>query len=430
MRVSLKNVGIIDSCDVEFVPGMNLIVGSSGSGKSTLLRSIHNIAVNEFSDSDISFGKESMSISIECDGNTVEYHRSTKSKGDKFYYVINGEKYSKVGRQSLSAANDILRLGDICINGDNINFSFNMQFSTPFLIFGSQSTLYNVLTYRSQFDISKINDCYNTDVKANNNEINTIRKVRDQLNENLDQLRIQETRLKPVENLYSSYMSYKHLDSNLSEINYLLCKIQEKLSYSSKLENLAKVISDIDIAMSQIETLAEIHKCGSGIESAEKLDKFINTASSLDASYSSAESLSNRLKDVSLLNIMLHRCNKETHNLEALQSSISKSESSLKHVNFINSLIEINSKIILQDKLCKLTDALSVLNDSAIDTIDNLFVVHRSITDVMTVDNKILNLSDRLHEVSDELSSFKVCPLCGSYLHSEDLHEDEKNCNL
>ena len=195
MKVKLKNVGVIDSCDVEFVPGINLIVGSSGSGKSTLLRSIHNIAVNEFSDSDISFGKESMHISIACDDNIIEYSRFTKSKGDKFYYVVNGEKYSKVGRQSLSAANDILKLGDIDINGDSINFNFNMQFSTPFLIFGSQSTLYNVLTYRSQFDISKINDCYNVDVKANNNEINTTLKVRDQLNESLIGLRVQESKL-------------------------------------------------------------------------------------------------------------------------------------------------------------------------------------------------------------------------------------------
>ena len=62
MKLNLKNVGVIDSCEVEFVPGINIIVGSSGSGKSTLLRSIHNIAVNEFSDSDISFGKESMTI--------------------------------------------------------------------------------------------------------------------------------------------------------------------------------------------------------------------------------------------------------------------------------------------------------------------------------------------------------------------------------
>ena len=130
MKLNLKNVGVIDSCEVEFVPGINIIVGSSGSGKSTLLRSIHNIAVNEFSDSDISFGKDSMTISVECDNNIIEYSRFTKSKGDKFYYVVNGEKYSKVGRQPLQVVSDILKLGDININGDCINFNFNMQFST------------------------------------------------------------------------------------------------------------------------------------------------------------------------------------------------------------------------------------------------------------------------------------------------------------
>ena len=53
MRIKLKNVGVISDCDIEFVPGINLIVGSSGSGKSTLMRCIRNVAMNEFSDSDI-----------------------------------------------------------------------------------------------------------------------------------------------------------------------------------------------------------------------------------------------------------------------------------------------------------------------------------------------------------------------------------------
>ena len=38
MRIKLKNVGVISDCDIEFVPGINLIVGSSGSGKSTLMK--------------------------------------------------------------------------------------------------------------------------------------------------------------------------------------------------------------------------------------------------------------------------------------------------------------------------------------------------------------------------------------------------------
>lgn len=424
MKVKLKNVGVIDNCDVEFVPGINLIVGSSGSGKSTLLRSIHNIAVNEFSDSDISFGKESMHISIACDDNIIEYSRFTKSKGDKFYYVVNGEKYSKVGRQSLSAANDILKLGDIDINGDSINFNFNMQFSTPFLIFGSQSTLYNVLTYRSQFDISKINDCYNVDVKANNNEINTTLKVRDQLNESLIGLRVQESKLRPVEDLYSKYTTYKHVSSNLSEINDLLYKLQLATLCETKLDNLNRIVSNIEISLSKLESLIEICKCGEHLHSIKKLSEFISKSIAIDNSYRCAESLYSELNDVALLNTMMKRCNKKVSGLEALHSIIVRAESLLDKSSFISDIVEYSDKIILRDKLCKLIDETSRLNQVDITSIDDAIIAHKSMASLLATDCELSAINNKCNEIDDELSSFKICPLCGSYLHSENSHAD------
>ena len=424
MKVKLKNVGVIDNCDVEFVPGINLIVGSSGSGKSTLLRSIRNIAVNEFSDSDISFGKESMHISIVCDDNIIEYSRFTKSKGDKFYYVVNGEKYSKVGRQSLSAANDILKLGDIDINGDSINFNFNMQFSTPFLIFGSQSTLYNVLTYRSQFDISKINDCYNVDVKANNNEINTTLKVRDQLNESLIGLRVQESKLRPVEDLYSKYTTYKHVNSNLSEINDLLYKLQLATLCETKLDNLNQIVSNIERSLSKLESLIEICKCGEHLHSIKKLSEFISKSIAIDNSYSCAESLYSELNDVALLNTMMKRCNKKVSDLEALHSIIVRVESLLDKSSFISDIVEYSDKIILRDKLCKLIGEISRLDQVDITSIDDVIIVHKSMASLLATDCELSAINNKCSEIDDELSSFKICPLCGSYLHSENSHAD------
>lgn len=424
MKVKLKNVGVIDSCDVEFVPGINLIVGSSGSGKSTLLRSIHNIAVNEFSDSDISFGKESMHISIACDDNIIEYSRFTKSKGDKFYYIVNGEKYSKVGRQSLSAANDILKLGDIDINGDSINFNFNMQFSTPFLIFGSQSTLYNVLTYRSQFDISKINDCYNVDVKANNNEINTTLKVRDQLNESLIGLRVQESKLRPVEDLYSKYTTYKHVNSSLSEINDLLYKLQLATLCETKLDNLNRIVSNIEISLSKLESLIEICKCGEHLHSIKKLSEFISKSIAIDNSYSCAESLYSELNDIALLNTMMKRCNKKVSDLEVLHSIIVRTESLLDKSSFISDIVEYNDKIILRDKLCKLIDEISRLDQVDITSIDDAIIAHKSMVSLLATDRELSAINNKCSEIDDELSSFKICPLCGSYLHSENSHAD------
>lgn len=419
MKVKLKNVGIINSCDVEFVPGINIIVGSSGSGKSTLLRSIYNIATNNFSDSDISFGKESMNVSIVCDNNIIEYSRFTKAKGDKFYYVVNGEKYSKVGRQSLSAANDILKLGDIDINGDSINFNFNMQFSTPFLIFGSQSTLYNVLTYRSQFDISKINDCYNLDVRANNNEINTSLKVRDQLERSVDELKIKERQLRPVEGVYNNYVSYKHLHSDMEELENLYSKLIAQKDIDEKISQLNILTSDLQSLISGILSLNELVSYNSAIEEVERLELFVNMTSSLEDGYNSAESLSSELSNVSLLNNKLSLCTKESKLIGDLQTGIDKISKAINDEGYIHDVIACYNKLSSEAIISKKIKTLSGLSTASLDSINDAISLHKSMIDMASVESSIIEIDNQLSHVDESLSSFKACPLCGSCLHNQ-----------
>lgn len=423
MKVRLKNVGVIDSCDVEFVPGINIIVGSSGSGKSTLLRSIHNIAVNEFSDSDISFGKESMNVSIACDDNVVEYSRFAKSKGDKFYYVVNGEKYSKVGRQSLSAANDILKLGDIDINGDNINFNFNMQFSTPFLIFGSQSTLYNVLTYRSQFDISKINDCYNSEVKLNNNEINTAVKVRDQLTVNLDDLKIREQKLKPVEDLYSKYVLYKHTASDISDLTDLLEKFNSVKSINNQLVNLNNSIANTKVATDKISDLSDIIKYNNSTDTVNRLNSFIDYTLTIDTGYRDAESLTSTLTDLLLLNNKLSMNMAENDTVCELSSILNMMSYMISRGDAIGVVRYVYDKVCLVGNVSDKVKALSLLDDTLINSIDDAILIYTSLKAVYNIEQKISSLRDDIFSIENELHLFKACPLCGSYLHQENIHE-------
>lgn len=419
MKVKLKNVGIINSCDVEFVPGINIIVGSSGSGKSTLLRSIHNIATNNFSDSDISFGKESMNVSIICDDNVIEYSRLTKAKGDKFYYVVNGEKYSKVGRQSLSAVNDILKLGDIDINGDSINFNFNMQFSTPFLIFGSQSTLYNVLTYRSQFDISKINDCYNSDVRANNNEINTSLKVRDQLERSVNELKIKEKQLRPVENIYNNYVSYKHLHSDVEELENLHSKFIAQKDTDERISLLNKLTYDLQSLISGISSLSELVSYNNAIEEVERLESFVSLASSLEAGYNRAESLSSELNNVSLLNNKLSLCTKESKLIDDLQTSLAKISKVISNEGYVHDVIACYNKLNNESIISRKISKLSGLSIASLDSIDDAISLHKSIVDIASVESNIIEIDNRLLQINESLSSFKACPLCGSCLHNQ-----------
>ena len=134
IRVDLKNVGIIKEAHLGFVPGVNLILGASSSGKSTLLRALHSLADNSFTDTMVTHGCGVMQIDINTGDAHVTYTRDTKARDRKACYVVNGEEYTKLGRQQLDVVANTLKLSSVKIDSENINFNFSSQFSGPFLL--------------------------------------------------------------------------------------------------------------------------------------------------------------------------------------------------------------------------------------------------------------------------------------------------------
>lgn len=417
MKVKLKNVGIVEDCEVEFLPGITILAGTSGTGKSTLLRSIHSMATNEFSDSNISFGKNTMSISIEYNGNTVEYTRHIKSKGDKFYYTVNGEKYVKVGRQALSAVTDVLKLGDIDINGEDINFNFNLQFSSPFLIFGSQSTLYNVLTYRSQFDIAQINDLYSTDVKNNANKIASNNKLKENLTNTLDDLRLQESQLSPIENLYSDFIKYKHKLEKLNDIKLLYNKLSQRADIYNKVNIINNLICCISTSIEKVSKLKGLTSYKDIFDQNDiiscTIKKYIAIINMLSHALNTCEILSfishikeltNKYKDISkkiktidfIIEYINTICNKEP-----LVCDMLTYRDLLYKYNKYNSIINV---------LNKSKDNKSNIINVAIDMLSKFKELHLTC-------NKISIINTDIEKINTEIDKFEICPLCGEMLH-------------
>lgn len=419
MRVRLSNVGVIENCDVEFTPGVTLIIGNSGSGKSTLMRSIYNIASNGFSDSDISFGKGRMKVAIDYNGNHIEYNRRTKSeKGERFYYTINNEPYTKVGRNALQQVSDILKIGDLDINGESINFNFNLQFSTPFLILGSQSTLYNVLTYRSTFDISSINDYYNIDVKNNSNEICTTVKLKERLEDNLCNLESQANNLSHIEQIYSDYIECKHKESVINELKSLLEKINIHNNYECKSDLLNETITDISSAIQAISILKEICDYRDKCKLNTSLNSIITKQCRLIDSYNRSIELTQSLIDLHRLSKILSYNNVVCDNLLIICKCINSSKKLLINEELLNDIIR--QKVLLS-KISKYSKIISILNSynrNNIDLIQDLISISSkfsSISDINKSISGILSIEDSIHS---KLSEFSVCPLCGGSLHN------------
>ena len=419
MRIKLNNVGVIEKCDVEFIPGINLIVGSSGSGKSTLMRSIYGMALNEFSDSDISFGKNTMNITICCNGNTIEYVRSIHSRGDKFFYKVNNEVYNKIGRTALPQVAEVLKIGDVEVNGESINFNFNLQFSTPFLILGSQSTLYNVLTYRSSFDISSINDFYSADVKNNANELATTVKVKERLEENLENLESQSSLLSPIESIYSNYISCKHKSQIIDELKSQLEKKHLFNTYCDNLDSLNYIIEKVDKAITLLLKLKEVSKYAVLCNNNKEISNEIKKYNKLISHYESAMNVIQSLTDISNMSKLVTTKEIISYNIDLIDKCI---KSYNKIANNESLFVDVTKQLSLLNKFNKCTNAISKIGDAGkttLDLLDDFFIVRDKLKSTDNLDTSLVSINKECESIHKKLSKFSVCPLCGGTLHNE-----------
>ena len=419
MKVQLSNVGIIKDCDLEFTPGINLIIGNSGSGKSTLMRCIYNTAMNGFSDSDVAFGKSSMTVTIENNGNIIQYHRNPKAKGEKSYYIVNGETYSKIGRQPVQAVTDAFNIGDVEINGEKVNFNCNLQFAIPFLILGSQSTLYNVLTYRSTFDIASINDYYNTDLRTNHNEINANNKLKSQLQSNLESLQIQEKQLKPIEDIYSNYITYKHNLEKLNDIKSLQSRLECINDLSDKIIKIESLLSSINNAMKYTKSLYDIRTYNDTVNRHGKVIVMIDKSSLLIESYNKVLNDIQRLASLNKYKSLLDQSNDIMNNIQILNNILDSSQQYVNKESFITDITRLKLLLKNNDKCIKIINELDKCNHINMSIIDDLCIIDDKLKQMSKVNHHINDLDDRCQAVNNELCGFDVCPLCGNHLKSE-----------
>lgn len=419
MKVKIENIGVIKKADLEFKPGINLIIGSSGSGKSTLLRSMYNIATNSFSDSDISFNENKMTMTVCCDdNNVVEYCRYLKTNGDKCYYNINGKNFVKLGRQTLPAVADVLKINDIEINGEKVNFNFNMQFSTPFLILGSQSTLYNVLTYRSTFDISSINDYYVADIKSNNSELSTTKKLKEKLSANLEGLEKQAQQLEPVEQIYSLYMVYKHKLELVNDLKNLLSKHTNLNKLTDTINKLNTIINNINNSINTFNKVFTFDKYSQMYNMYNKMNNAIGIYSDSISSHSNAIKTIQNIASMNKAQLLLANKNTNDNRIKILKACVCSSSKFINKNGFIVDLVKQYKYLITYNKHKDILSILENNNDNIINTIDELLYVNNKLNLYNNQCNNIIQYDKQIDLVNNKINEFNICPLCGKPLNN------------
>lgn len=129
LKVNLENFQSISKADLEFVQGINIIVGQSNSGKSAILRAIKGAVLNpNGSQRYIKNGEKQFKVNVEYEGNDISWTREG-SKSPK--YIINGEEYLKVGSSNLQ---DVCPKSGFVLDerGNLMNIESELELPFPF----------------------------------------------------------------------------------------------------------------------------------------------------------------------------------------------------------------------------------------------------------------------------------------------------------
>jgi hypothetical protein len=362
-----------------------------------------------------------MNVRIHNNDNVIEYSRSIKAKGERCYYKVNGETYVKLGRQALPAVSETLRIGDVNVNGEDVNFNFNLQFSSPFLILGNQATLYNVLTYRSSFDISSINDYYSADIKSNASDIAANEKLKERLESNLESLKDQASKLAPIENLYSDYVAYKHKVELLNELKSLYDKMAHEYSLEQKLIALDSIIVGTAAAITTASILKEIYQYRSQYESFNDVKLKAKQYTNIVLSYENSMSLIQSLLLIKKLHILKQQYESVYNNVTIINKCLASTSNTLKNEALVNDLIMQSRLVTALCKCNSITEILNKTDGSIIIQINDLMYVAEKLTSLSDVNAAIKSVKRKCTITNNKMAKFGVCPLCGNHL---EIHEE------
>lgn len=378
MEIELRNVGIIREAKLEFRKGLNLIIGASSSGKSTLLRAIRSMMDNTFSDSNVSYGEKKLAIKIKDGENTAVYVRDLGSTTNKTTYKINDTVYTKVGRNPPEELSSLFKISPVEIDGEKINFNFSSQFAGPFLLLGSQSLLYSILTYRSSFDITKINDLYYSDLKKTKQEINVLEKTKDNLEQERYRLNQKYDTLKDVPDMFIEMQRVKQKYAQVDSLKKTITRFRELLSERERERENVNQLNALLVKFPEVFDLYRKFRLLSAIkEKKEALD---------------------RLKAIGEMDVM-------NANIERLNTLYNAS-------NALDTYISIQDKKDALNAILVKLNALPALN--TLELLTYYTEMQESIEDEKTSLNTIENEQNEIEKCIDAVG---VCPLCNQPLN-------------
>ena len=389
-KVTLKDYQIIKKANLEFIPGLNVIVGPSNNGKSSILKAIKSCIYTTPGASPIRAGQTSYTVGIGYNGHTVILQKGNKES----VYLVDGEKYTKFGVTTPEAVSKTLNIYELVLNGNKEQLNFWDQMDYPFLIDKTPVELFRFIIDSGDNDqISQALKDMVSDRQGTSKEIDQVQGAINLIDTEIETYTKQLEEAKPIIDTCNKILE---LQSKVSRYNLLKDIKAQKIvidTNKSILEGNSK---------RNLETL-KIHK--------EYYEKLVKDISKL-----------NELKDRFIL----------LHNIIGDQSDIAEK---IYNLNYIKDLKDIDSSRLTQLKEIKntlnyiseqrktLENKPQVTGNIPRDQFEKLVELRKIWQIHDERDRDLFNISQSIiinkssaemyHELQD---LFDVCPVCGSKL--------------
>ena len=281
-KCQIKDYQIIKNASLDFIPGLNVIIGPSNNGKTSILKAIKASAFTVPGATPIRAGQSSYIVGISYNGHTVILQKGNKES----VYLVDGEKYTKFGTTTPSAVADALNIRELVLNGNKEQLNFWDQMNYPFLLDKSSVELFRFIIDSGDNDkISNVLKSMVSDrqqlsktIDMIQGSINTIdlqiNELKDTLNKskpvieacnNILELQSKVARLNLLKQIKEEHSNIEQQKSQISlsynktfkELKIYREFLQEYQLKLSKLNNLKDLFSNLHVTIGDISDIVE-----------------------------------------------------------------------------------------------------------------------------------------------------------------------------
>ena len=428
MDVQIKNFQKVKNAELNFIPGLNVILGPSNNGKSSILKGIKALLYTTPGTSFIRQGQTSYVVGMKYNGHIVLLQKGIKES----IYMVDGEKYTKFGTTTPEAVIKATNIKELEFNGQKEGLNFWDQMDYPFLLDKTAVELFRFIIDSGDNDkVSNVLKRMVSDRQSISKDINTlqgelnvldldIQKYKEDLDKAKPIIEASEgiVKLQPKVARYKQLVELKSklntLEEDKNKLNLKVLKLKDQLTLIKDISGRINALSDkTKVLSSHYVTLSVIIGKLSDIKpSIINVIKIKDIQVDVDNSKIvvlnniklTLDGIKSKISSIHLVKLPeVNVDNSKVLELRKIKSSIDNIRGQINSISIVR-LPEIDSILSLQDKK---------------ETLKSLYTTHLDLDHRLVEAETSKIVSKKSVDLLDEcLSVFDICPLCGQPMHN------------